>query len=365
MADPDYSGLFFGDDDTEGAARAAALAQALGRQRQLGMLGQLSGDKVLSGVGGQLLEGAQRQEAGLQAAGGQRLRAKMEADKAKAEAAWRAQQDAHQTTQDKQGWARLAQDNYDLRLATPYSPGYKINKKTGAVEMLEGGGPGVGSGLNANQEEKLWKEFTDSVSTSHGRSNLAMDLQKRLNASERVKTSLLNPDGTIRNLTPALASEAAINTASLLTNGTPGEHTIAMLLPKGKSMKIAEIEEWLLDEPQGANQQAYLKGLLDLANREEDTIGHQVRHAQMQGVPNYARKLTGLDKTRYESILRGAGLDPSGIDENGLVRVAKAVEAAQAGQGGESAGTGGSESPADRVARLRAKVEALRKGGAK
>lgn len=73
----DLASLFYSDDESA-PARTAALAQALRGQSQMGMLGVLSGDKVLGGLGQQLLSSAGQREQALAMAPGQRLKMALE-----------------------------------------------------------------------------------------------------------------------------------------------------------------------------------------------------------------------------------------------------------------------------------------------
>lgn len=76
--------LITSDDEGDAKMRAQALAQALGRDRGMGVLGQLTGDRVLGGLGQNMFAGAQRQEAQLADAGQSRLALAMERRKAEA-----------------------------------------------------------------------------------------------------------------------------------------------------------------------------------------------------------------------------------------------------------------------------------------
>lgn len=204
--------------------------------------------------------------------------------------------------------AQLAQGKYSQG---PY--GILDNRKGTLVPYSKDGG----SPLTPKQLEDEFKALMDTVSTVKGRANLNAQNQARLYASERVKQIALDEQGNIKNLSPAMITDLAAATAALSSNGHPAQAVIEHFLPKGSGMKVADIQEWLSNEPAGANQMGFIKQMVDLANREEKLIGHQMKAGQLQGVPNFAH-LSKQDKKRYESILRGAGLDPTTIDENGL-----------------------------------------------
>lgn len=196
---------------------------------------------------------------------------------------------------------------------------FRIDKRTGAVSPVESGGPPLaGNGpLKPKDVEDQFKDLAASVSTVKGRANLNAQNQARLYNSERVKQIALDDNGKIKDLSPALITDLAAATAALSSNGAPAQSIIEHFLPKGRGMSQAAVSEWLTNDPHGAGQMGFVKQMVDLANREEKLIGHQMRAGQLQGVPNFAH-LKKLNPARYNSILKGAGLDPAEIDDNGL-----------------------------------------------
>lgn len=363
MADPDYSGLFFGEEDTDGRARAAALAQALGRQRQMGMLGQLSGDKVLAGVGGGLLEDAGRQEAGLQAAGGQRLRAKMDADKAKREAAAQAALEAHQTTQDKQGWARLAQDNYTFNPANAYGPGVKLNRKTGAMELLPGSGTDGGMGRkDAEDLDKFLEHLGNDLDPSRGRNGLFGQDQGLVTAADKVLALTHNPDGS-RNykLTVRQVPEMVQAVASMLSNG--GHAAMAQLhhlMPQTASMSLAEKVEYLAGHPENAGVEEFVKQYAETAERERDLARDRIRGVQLDRMAKHQGGYSRFpEQGRAAARQYLKDLDDDSIGQAFVGKYDRNAKKAH----GEAPGTGGSGS-AWTDAKAKRKAELLAKKAA-
>lgn len=326
-ADDDIASLFFGDDESA-PARAQALAQALKGQQQLGTLGMLTGDKVLSGVGQQLLGNADTQQKAMGQAANMRLQRMSEAERAKTEQAFRQAQEAHMQKGEASDALRLGmerqrlnQDAFGLSQANQYGPALKINKKTGEVEPIAGsGGPG-GGGLT-KQEDKEFIDFMNSVSTSGGRGSSPQLKQQsdRLNASKRMLSSATNPDGTPRNLDPTMMTELMANMGSVLSGGgQPAEGLIHSLTPSTLGGDVAKIQQWVTGNPTGADQQAFVQQALNLAKREEATIEPQIRAAQMEKVPAYVH-LRKKDRARFDRTLRGVGINPDEVDDEGVLR---------------------------------------------
>lgn len=103
MDPADLLSVLFSDEDS-GPGKAQAYAQALKGKTQLGQLGLLSGDKVLSGLGQSLLQGVGRDQGALgeyaQHTQSTRLQQAMAALKQKQEAAINARESAEQEARD-------------------------------------------------------------------------------------------------------------------------------------------------------------------------------------------------------------------------------------------------------------------------
>lgn len=189
-----------------------------------------------------------------------------------------------------------------------------LDTRTGSLVPYASGG---GKPLTAKQTEDEFKALTESVSTNRGRANLNIDRQKRLDAAQRLEALVLGPNGQIQNLTKQQVKEASLSLANLIASGHVTEGLINDLTPETNAANWQNFKQKLFNEPKGAEAQAFLQNMLDTAGRETGITRQQMRAAQLQGVPNYSH-LSKVDKKRYESILKGAGLDPASIDENGM-----------------------------------------------
>lgn len=347
MEPSDIASLFFGDEES-GPAKAQALAQALRGQQQLGQLGLLSGDKVVGGLGKSLLAGAQEQQDLIPKAANMRLQRAMEAEKAKAELAFRQAQEAHMQNQDEYQRQQLAQGKF------VQGPLGVLNTRTGALDPYA---KPVDQLKEQKDMEAQLGELAKAINRDTGRGSLMPQLQNRLNVSERIKAAATNPDGSVKDLSPAMITELAASTAALLTNGTPGEHSIAAMLPKGRGMKQAEIAEWLTNSPHGAGQQAYIQQMVDLANREEHVIGEQIRSGQLRQLPRFAPGFKKYGDTFWNAARGHIGTDVRTlVDPETMLPLVK--EAAGTGGSGQAAGGGMSPEKMKRLEELRAKQRA-------
>lgn len=164
---------------------------------------------------------------------------------------------------------------------------------------------------------KEWKDLTQAVSTG-ARGSLAKDLQKSINSAEGIEALLKLPNGQLINATPQQMHEAYTALNNLISKGgSQAASQIDALVPETLASKWANIKQKVLNEPQGADAKAFIENVLDTTHREAALATKQLRRQQLQSIPNYAH-LRGADKKRFDSILKGAGLDPASIDDSGL-----------------------------------------------
>lgn len=158
-------------DEPDAAARAQALGKAMGLREQAGLLGQLSGDKVLSGVGGSLMGQA---DSGRQRLGDV-LRQRQARQQAQAQLAAQQQQNATENALKERGLGLQGQEIALRKAALDQDAwsygqdatggGFMFNKKTGQTVQLAPNGafPGHGSGLKPNQFEADVQAFGKDV----------------------------------------------------------------------------------------------------------------------------------------------------------------------------------------------------------
>jgi hypothetical protein len=318
----DILSLFTADEPTA-QQRAAALSAALRRQQAAGNLGLLTGDAVLSKFGNAQLQQAQQGQQQLEQVGQVRLSKALEAQRMREEAARHAEQ-LSETTRHNQATEEMGKWGH---VVTPDGRVFKQDLRTGQM-IPEAGGVGMmpGGGFNPRLE-KEWKDLTESVSTYKGRGSLNRENQDRLNAAERLEALVLGEGGQIQNLTPQQVREAGTSLANLISKGSMSVSQIEELTPHTLKGQFANLQQKLFNEPTGADAQAFLQNMLETAGREKRVVLGQLHQGQMQGVPNYAH-LRGIDRARFDSILKGADLDPGQVDDRGLpVKQPKSAEA--------------------------------------
>jgi hypothetical protein len=318
----DLYSMFASPDDATAEEQAQALAAALRRKSDLATIAQLTGDRVLAPLGQSLQQDVTGGQHMLATAGAGRLRNATEAKRNAIEDDFKRQEIGIQR-------GKAAAESW-----LPVQTGkgiFEVNRKTGELRPLSAGGdeplPTKGTGAGGLNDKTIDADFLklgDAVSTVKGRNSLQPQYQKAIDRAARLEALLKMPDGSLVNATPQQVREASTALASLISGGGPGAVSqIEELTPETMAGKWANLKQKFLNEPTGADAQAFLQNMLDTAARETALARKQMRAGQLQGLPAFAH-LRKADKARFDSIIKAAGIDPSTVDDNGLAIEASA-----------------------------------------
>ena len=117
------------------------------------------------------------------------------------------------------------------------------------------------------------------------------------------------------NLPPAQMAELAGATANLVSGGNgAAEATVHRFVPSTFSGSEAGISQWLSSEPKGAGQQAFVKQLLETAQREKELAASKVNAIKLSRVADY-KDLSTKDPQRFDVSLQSHGIDPKDYAE--------------------------------------------------
>lgn len=149
-----------------------------------------------------------------------------------------------------------------------------------------------------------------------GKSGQAGATQGRINSAEAAEQLIEQGKHQNGGLDSRQIEELAQSTGKLLGGGASASARIEALVPHTMFGRAQSLNEWLSNEPKGAEQQAFVARMAETVAREKALAQTQQRQYQIEGLP--AR--SGF-KTRnpdlYNSILQGKGIDASMIDPNG------------------------------------------------
>lgn len=144
--------------------------------------------------------------------------------------------------------------------------------------------------------------------------NLAKN-QDLVNQADRLKTLVTSvPDG---NLDQRQQEELAIGLNRLLSGSSSSAVSqVKALVPSTAIGNAQKLKEWLFNDPQGVNQQAFVKRMAETVDREREVAQQKVVQAQVQRIAAH-KWLRDNDPETYNQILSSYGIDPNKIDEKG------------------------------------------------
>jgi hypothetical protein len=212
----------------------------------------------------------------------------------------------------------------------------QFNPDTGAYDIAVGApkppkpaAPEGGKPLSQKDVAQQFELMRKALSTTEGRSHLAMPLQQSINRAEALEALVKDQTGKIINLNPGQTREATTALAQLISQGNaPALQQIEEMTPHTMAGELAKFKQKWLNEPVGTDGQKFLAQILETAAREKAVALRQIREAQLQNIPAFAH-LRKADQKKFESMLRapGVGIDPATVDENGLLIQAPAADA--------------------------------------
>jgi len=159
-------------------------------------------------------------------------------------------------------------------------------------------------------EDQEAKAMQDDLDPNKGRgSNLALN-QRRLDQADRLKALVTEGNGDVRNLDRRQMEELAIGLDSMLSGGGHGaESQVKALVPSTAWGDGAKLKEWLSNDPQGTNQVAFVRRMLETVDRERSVAAYQIKSAQIKRLGAHSG-LKERNPERYYAILNNYGISP-------------------------------------------------------
>lgn len=192
------------------------------------------------------------------------------------------------------------------------------------------------------------KQFTAKRLTAFGD---ALDPSKQRSGAFGVSKQVFDRAERLQSLASAYSSnnldsrqmeELAIGLNAMLSGSNTGAQSqVTALVPKTAMGNIQKFKEWLVNDPQGTDQQAFVQRMLGSIDREKQTAADQIKRTQFQRTARYA-DLEKSSPDEFYNTLQSNGLDPEEYKQwkkNGF----KPMTAVQAPD--NSGGGGGSFEP--------------------
>lgn len=165
---------------------------------------------------------------------------------------------------------------------------------------------------------KRTKEMTDALNPFVRKGGLA-NYTQGINRAQKLDALLVDPaTGEPKKLlTPQDMVETAIALQQLVAAGHASQSEVEQLIPKSVGGDAAKALQYFTGEPWNAGQQKWALRMLHTAHREADVNRGSILQALKQQLPQFS-DLRSKYQPDYESILKGAGINPAAFNEQGL-----------------------------------------------
>lgn len=155
---------------------------------------------------------------------------------------------------------------------------------------------------NDKEVTKLVTKMGEDLDPNRFRSGEMGKNQGRINAAERINTLLQQfPDGNIPKIQ---TREIATAVGALFQNGTAAAVSqVNELVPHTMRGKAADVAQWFTGNPQGQEQQQFIKLFADTANREKSLSERQIQQAQIEKAYTTHSKVKEMDPDSFYNTL--------------------------------------------------------------
>ncbi len=152
--------------------------------------------------------------------------------------------------------------------------------------------------------------------TASSRSDLGRHAQT-VSAADRLLTLGKQGAHQAGGLDSRQIEEAAVASAALVGGGNgPAQATVQAMVPHNMASSAAGIKEWLMSEPQGANQQAFVARMMETAEREKQLATEKIKAIKGSVLQKYAH-LKDRDQGRWADTMAYHFGDDAKFDKNG------------------------------------------------
>lgn len=256
--------------EEEAQARLAALRgeREAKRSQGLGLLAQLTGDRVLAPVGGQLQAGARQQMDLLEAM-------------------------KQHAAQSKQAGAQMAITAEDRRIdnARQAEQAKESSRHNRASEQAAFAAAGANRGLREQAAEDRGERLKDkelgelrkALDPTQGRANLPAQAKASQMAAERLEALLSS-----KLVNPEQVMEAATMAATIANGGhVPTQHQVEAMVPKSWKGDLAKFAEYVVAKPVDAGAREFLNNLAKQSEREKRVSETQIKNMLGERVPGF------------------------------------------------------------------------------
>lgn len=289
---------FFGQDDPTDEEQQQALIAALRKQQGLGVLGQLSGDKVLGSLGQNLQQGAQQGQQLAERGKDRKLQLKLEAQK---------DADLQQHRSDVLGEQQreFGQRQQTFNLQRQMSAEAKAERDAERQAASKDKDATRAEEQDLKERELLGKDITEA----HGRGSELVKNTGRRNASQRILGSLLDEHGNVRKDLNTQQAHMFIADVQAMMGASQAEAALKTIVPESLLGNVEGMVQFITGKQRPAHLESLLGPFVDMAKGEEATIAAQNRGLIQQELVTHA-PLIKRDKTSQNMLkVHGVGME--------------------------------------------------------
>ncbi len=155
-------------------------------------------------------------------------------------------------------------------------------------------------------------------------------IQNKINSAEAAEALIDQGRGQPGGLDSRQIEELAQSTARLLGGSNTASARVEALVPHTLTGKSQTLKEFLTNEPQPQQMQAFTDRLAETVQREKELAKNQKRSFQVEGLAAHKR-FREKNPDLYNQILESKGIDSSSIDEKGRYKPSNYSEGQEKG----------------------------------
>lgn len=164
------------------------------------------------------------------------------------------------------------------------------------------------------ETESRFKYLDDTTNPFKARAGLLADAQKNKQNVERLQGLVERDEHGNFNLTKPESEEFSLGIARVLAGSTPTSRAqVEAIVPNTGRGRIQDVKSWLLNKPEGREQQDFIKRMYNTALTEKSVAEQQVKRAQLENF--FAQgDLRDQNSDRFEQKLNSRGLTMNDYD---------------------------------------------------
>lgn len=208
-------------------------------------------------------------------------------------------------------------DNFDNLTASDSKNIFQIAETKAKLTQAQALKDAVYSKKENDQIEKDYKDLNKALSGGWtARSGNAGRVQQLINSGEAAKALIEQGKNQEGGLDSRQMEELAQSVGKMLGGNATASARIEGLVPHTLMGRAQSLKEFLSGNPQGQEQQAFVKRLEETVDREMELANDQKKQFQVEAAGAYSA-LKNKDPERYNQSLQSHGISLDDIDDKG------------------------------------------------